>query len=248
MARRGARVGEDIPVTSESRPYRAVLFDADGVLQWPRPGWLHKFNVLGGPGFIKEAFAREKGTLTGELDIVPVIADLLAELGRDVAPSEVLDVWCDIMVDQEALDLVARLRASGVTTVLATNQQSYRGDYMQRAFDFDRYFDKQFFSYEVGLAKPDTAFFQHIADEVGLPLSEMFFVDDLQENVDGAAEAGLDAARHFIFGESDIVALLNGDDPELMARADEIFAQLSEGNAARLEALLRAHGIEVPSA
>ncbi|MBK8460604.1 MAG: HAD-IA family hydrolase [Micropruina sp.] len=177
-----------------STPVLAVLFDADGVLQMPRRNWLTAFERLGGPTFIAEAFAAELGCLTGKADLVPRLEALLE--GRDATVQEVLDTWHDIEVDPQALAVVGRLREAGFLCCLATNQQSYRGTYMREVLGLDQHFDRVFYSYEVGHAKPSTSYFQHIVDELGLPAGQLVFVDDHPANVIGAREVGLRAALH----------------------------------------------------
>ena len=118
-------------MTSESRPaIEAVLFDADGILQFPVGsvhGWVSSMGRLGGPGFWREASAAEHLTLRGEADLRPLIEAILARRGRDVAFEDVMRPWYDWRPRPEALAIVQRLRAAGVRCVLATNQQSYRG-------------------------------------------------------------------------------------------------------------------------
>jgi putative hydrolase of the HAD superfamily len=175
-------------------PVLAVLFDADGVLQMPRRNWLTAFERLGGPSFIAEAFAAELDCLTGEADLLPRLEALLE--GRDASVEDVLAAWHDIEVDAEALELVGRLRAKGLICCLATNQQNYRGTHMREVLGLDQHFDRVFYSYEVGHAKPSGSYFVHIIEELGLPAEQVLFVDDAPPNVIGAREVGLRAALH----------------------------------------------------
>ena len=177
-------------------PVRAVLFDADGVLQTPRPGWLADFTRIGGQDFVVDAFRAEVEYLAGGGDLKPRLEELLAASGTGGSVEEILEVWHDIVMDAEALAVVDRVRASGVIVGLATNQQSYRGGHMRRVYGIDRHFDRTFYSYEVGHAKPSTDYFAHIVAELGLPAGQVAFVDDAPANVRGARLAGLRAALH----------------------------------------------------
>ncbi len=165
-------------------------------MQYPAPGWLAELARLGGPGFPAEIFRKEVTTLTGQVDLRELIAEALARRGRTCSADDVLAVWYRIEVDERMLALVDRVRAAGPVTVLATNQQSYRGSYIRANLPYARHFDQQFHSFEVGLAKPDPAFFSHIVQALGVAPQEAVFVDDLAVNVRGAARAGLRAV-HF---------------------------------------------------
>jgi putative hydrolase of the HAD superfamily len=177
-------------------PIAAVLFDADGVLQVPRAGWLDDFVRLGGPDFVVDAFAAEVQCLAGRGDLRPLLQGLLDRAGTGSTVDDVLAVWHDIVVDDAALALVARLRSQGLLVGLATNQQSYRGAHMREVLGFDAHFDQVFYSYEVGHAKPSEAYFEHIAATLQLPPDQIAFVDDAPPNVVGARAAGLRGALH----------------------------------------------------
>ncbi len=50
-----------------------------------------------------------------------------------------------------------------------------------------------FASYELGMAKPDPASFEHVANTIGLDPEKILFVDDNPINVDGARRCGFQA-------------------------------------------------------
>ncbi|MCE1173615.1 MAG: HAD family hydrolase, partial [Propionibacteriales bacterium] len=148
---------------------RALLMDADGVLQQLPKGFLADFAALGGGwGFVREIFREEQRTMTGEEDLLDVLTEIIDRRGLDITTDQLLALWYRIIPDQRMLDLVARARASGVITALATNQQSYRGAWMQEHLPYADYFDFAFYSFEVGLAKPDPSYFTHIIDRLGI--------------------------------------------------------------------------------
>jgi putative hydrolase of the HAD superfamily len=176
-------------------PVKALLLDADGVVQWPARSWIPDMERLGGLGFLRLATAAEVPVLDGSGDLRPAIEELLAARGRRATFEEVIAAWCRIEPDRRMLALVERVRATGTITALATNQQSYRGAWIQANLGYERHFDHQFHSFQVGLAKPDPAYFRHIVDTLGIEPEEAVFVDDMAANVAGARRAGLRAVR-----------------------------------------------------
>ena len=182
------------PNPTGTRP-RAVLFDADGVLQWPREGWLADFTRIGGPTFVADAFEAELDCLTGDADLRPRLEALLAA-GTGGNVDEILEIWHDIVIDPDALAVVDRVRAAGLVTVLATNQQSYRGSRLRHHYELDRHFDHAFYSYEVGFAKPSPEYFAHILAALDLAPKQVVFVDDSPGNVRAARAAGVPSALH----------------------------------------------------
>ena len=60
---------------------------------------------------------------------------------------------------------------------------------------YERHFDSAFYSFQMGLAKPDPAFFTHIVEALRVDPAATLFIDDLPGNAEGARAAGL-VAEH----------------------------------------------------
>jgi putative hydrolase of the HAD superfamily len=178
----------------------AVLFDADGVLQRARPGW--KENLAGlvpadqGEAFLTEVMAAELLPLRGEAAFPDELAKVLTRWNVTADLGDVLANWLRIDVFPDVLDLVREIRAGGTGVYLATNQHVYRTAYMRANLGYDQVFDEEFYSCELGLAKPDPAYFTAILDRIGRAGDSVLFVDDNPPNIDGARTAGLHA-EHF---------------------------------------------------
>ena len=174
-----------------STEIKALILDADGVVQHPTLGWLAGWVRLGGPSFLREVSEQENRTLTGEEDLAPLITDLLARKGLDLTFEQVMEHWCTIDVDHRMLELADRVRAEGALTALGTNQNPYRGQYMLDHLPYADHFDAVFHSWQIGHAKPEPAFFHHVVDALGIRPDQAVFVDDVPANVAGARAVGL---------------------------------------------------------
>src|SRR5207237_1052869 len=62
-------------------------------------------------------------------------------------------------------------------------------------------FDQLCFSYQVGALKPDPQAYVRTLERLGVKPAQSMFVDDVQENVEGARAAGIDAVR-FVSAEA----------------------------------------------
>ena len=58
------------------------------------------------------------------------------------------------------------------------------------------FFSPVILSYEVNSMKPDSVIYDRAIEQAGCHISNCFFVDDKQENVDGAIAAGMDAVLY----------------------------------------------------
>jgi putative hydrolase of the HAD superfamily len=91
------------------------------------------------------------------------------------------------------LDAVRAVRDLGLHCGLATNQQNLRGTYMRNSLGFEMIFDEQFYSFELGFAKPEAGYFQAIMDRISVAPNRMLFIDDHEGNIAGAREIGIHA-------------------------------------------------------
>lgn len=68
-----------------------------------------------------------------------------------------------------------------------------RESYLEFVDSIEDYFDVVVTSYQVKLAKPETAIYELCANRLGLDVSECVMIDDRQENCDGATAADMQA-------------------------------------------------------
>lgn len=163
---------------------RAVLWDADGVLQdTPAGTWDLAVSVV----------SQFPGAITGAAIDEDRIRAVAVALGLGARVDEVLSVWWTFDVLQPTLEVVARVRAAGVSCYLATNQDSYRAACMRDRAPYDEILDGAYYSCDIRAAKPSAAFFEHIASDLGLAPEQLLFIDDQPANVSGARAAGLNA-------------------------------------------------------
>ena len=176
---------------------QAVLSDADGVIQRALPGWLDNLGALV-PGdrvdeFLDDLMLAELGPVRGEGSWQDELAKVLARWGVTTPVDEVLLNWARIEVFPEVIAVIRELRAAGTPCYLATNQQEFRTAHMRAELGYDEVFDQAFYSCELGVAKPDPAYFEAILERIGRTAAETLFIDDNESNVEGAASIGLHA-------------------------------------------------------
>ena len=183
------------------RPVGTVLWDADGVLQRVPNGAEESMRpaveglVEDVDAFLAEAVAAERPALRGEVRWLDVLPDLLARWGIADAHDDVVRTWLTLEEVPATHGLVRRLRDRGVRCALATNQDECRADRMRRQLGYERLLDETFWSYELGAAKPEPAFFERVLERLGARPEDVLLVDDNAGNVAAAREAGIRAER-----------------------------------------------------
>jgi HAD superfamily hydrolase (TIGR01509 family) len=120
----------------------------------------------------------------------------LCELGACDIPVEVIaqaasDIFTPI---DENLALVEGLHSAGHKLGILSNTNPWHWRFVTDHFPlFSTAFDQIVTSYEARAMKPEAAIYEYAIERAGVEPSEIFFVDDRPENVEGATAAGLDA-------------------------------------------------------
>jgi putative hydrolase of the HAD superfamily len=176
------------------------LFDADGVLQATDEKWFYAMTALIGTDdeqeverFFGDIMAAERPSLAGQAPFVGPLGVVLARWKVTTPAAEVLQLWHHVDVDYGVLAAVPDLRAQGVRCGLATNQHPERAAYMRENLGYDEVFDDLFYSCELGVAKPDPAYFTEAVRRLGTEPGRTLLLDDNADNVAAAKEAGLAA-------------------------------------------------------
>jgi putative hydrolase of the HAD superfamily len=175
-------------------PLRALLVDVDGVVVvHPDPlGWSGSLEAdLGvSPARLSSEFFRPywDDVICGRAGLYERLSPVLAAIAPHLTSRELTDYWFrrDSQLDDRLLAELATIRATGVSLHLVTVQEHERARHLWEDVGLSQFFDAMHYSAELGVAKPDPAFFAAVEARVGLPPSDLFFIDDKEENVEGA--------------------------------------------------------------
>lgn len=179
------------------RPIRAVLWDADGVLQEVPGGWRALLtDAIGAErthALLTDVWPSAREAMSGRGDLVTELGRLLEEHGLTGSADRVREVWGTFDRFDDSRALVGEVRDLGVGCHLATNQDPLRAAYMRERLAYDDLMDSCYYSCDLGTAKPEADFFARIAADLELAFDELAFVDDLAENVETARGLGVHA-------------------------------------------------------
>ena len=177
--------------------FAAYIFDADGVLI---PPWgfanylkLHYPEIAAQTGeFFYGPFAQ---CLVGAADLKVELRPFLARWAWPHTDDEFIDLWftAERTFDQELVQMIQTLRAQGTPCYLATNQEHRRAAYMRTTMGFDDLFDGIFASADLGVVKPDPAFYLAITQRLGVDPESIMFWDDAPAHVAAAHAFGWQA-------------------------------------------------------
>ena len=179
---------------------RAVIFDYGMVLTGPPDPVCYDalLRITGLPAarlnslYWADRHAYDEGKLTG-LGFWQKIA---AEAGLDLSRAAIDEVndWDARMWATENTAMLAwheQVRQRGLRTAILSNIGDHVHAHMEREFAWICRFDVLVWSYQLRIAKPDSAIYHYALEKLGTRPEESFFVDDKQVNVDAARALGM---------------------------------------------------------
>jgi putative hydrolase of the HAD superfamily len=133
----------------------------------------------------------------GEMDECDYFAALRRRLGIALADEAMLAGWNAIIGEPlPGIDaLVARLAACFPLYVFSNTNPAHYAHFAPRHRTLLSYFRNTIVSCDIGSRKPDPEAFRRMAALTGMAPGRLAFFDDLEDNVQGAREAGLHAFR-----------------------------------------------------
>jgi len=160
---------------------------------------------------------------------------LAEQAGVVLAPAQIEALRkCDIemwsRLNQPMIEWIAALQSRGLKTAILSNMPAEMAAHVRRHFAWMANVSCPTFSSELRLVKPDPAIYQHCLECLEISPSQALFIDDRQENVDGAKNLGIHALRFDSVAQlhSDLKTLRFTPLPELDHSDPEIAMQVGE--------------------
>ncbi|TBD87783.1 HAD family hydrolase [Rhizobium ruizarguesonis] len=184
---------------------KVLMVDVDGVLIHGRPAdGLPLFTYLERDLGLRVDLLQQEFFQTHWRDIIigrealePRLADVLAKIAPHLSAETLIDYWFenDSRLDRNLLEELAALRQSGITLLLATNQEHRRARYLMEQIGLNAHFDDIIYSAALGHSKPSPDFFRMATERAGVLPREIAFIDDMAENIEAARQFGWNAAQ-----------------------------------------------------
>lgn len=94
-------------------------------------------------------------------------------------------------INQEVLDFIKELHSQNIKVGTISNRYKLNSDYLEKEFQFKKYFDFIILSHDVGILKPDKEIFQVLLDKSNVRPEEILYSDDDEGKIQGAKELGI---------------------------------------------------------
>lgn len=134
----------------------------------------------------------------GEIGTTEFRNEIRKLTNKTITDAEIDNAWCSFLCDipSERLELLEKLRKKYRLLLLSNSNPLHVEVSAAIALQgtgktIRDYFDKCYFSYEMGLTKPDPAIFEALLADAGLEATECLFLDDGPKNIEAAKRLGI---------------------------------------------------------
>ena len=128
--------------------------------------------------------------------------------GMDLSPEEIRNAWNAMLLSfrENSLSAIAELKDKYQLYLLSNtnfiHMDAFNKIYHSQPRDlaFDAYFNKAFYSCEIGFRKPDAICYEWVIDHLKIDAAETLFIDDSVQNIEAAKSVGMKTV-HLVPGD-----------------------------------------------
>lgn len=176
---------------------KVFLFDVGNVLMYPFSfeGFYNSLNIKEDFEEFKEFFIRTCNLAeSGKISDYDFFNGFIKEYNLNLSVNEIRKKYVDNDGDYnlDAIELLKKIKSKGYKIyILSDLKEIDFEDFKENVSD--NLYDKFYKSYEIGYMKPSREIYEYVINDIGINPSNIIFLDDKENNVNGAKELGIDA-------------------------------------------------------
>jgi len=136
---------------------------------------------------------------TGEITENAFYTELNTCTGLDLSPFEIKKAWDAMLLSfrEKSLQFLDKISSTYQLYLLSNTNyihiDAFKKIYYckERKKPFEEYFNKVFYSCEIGFRKPDRICYQCVLQDLSIKAGRTLFIDDSAQNIEGAKKAGM---------------------------------------------------------
>ncbi|MEO8823791.1 MAG: HAD family phosphatase [Ginsengibacter sp.] len=119
--------------------------------------------------------------------------------GLNLPEAKIRSAWNAMLLSfrEKSLEYLEQLEGRYKIYLLSNTNQIHLNSFYEifnqnkRKKSFEKYFEKAFYSFEIGLRKPDVECYEWVLNDLQIEPQKSLFIDDSINNIKGAEKAGL---------------------------------------------------------
>jgi glucose-1-phosphatase len=188
----------------EPKTISNIIFDWGGVItNIDNQATIKAFTELGHNYFDEFFTQSDHEALFGKLekgliDPAEFYTEIRGVIGRNLSDNVIKKAWCEMLLDTpvERIEILKRLREKYSTYLLSNTNRihaEFYNAYLGKTYNINyrTLFKKAYYSYEMGMRKPDSDIFDSVLKHENLDPQRTLFIDDTEANIAAASTFGI---------------------------------------------------------
>lgn len=140
--------------------------------------------------FYKSNYELHRNFERGDISEEEFLNPILTELNNKIDKETFCKIFSEIfIINEDVASLLPELKKN-YKLVLLSNTNSIHYEYGYKDYHFLKHFDKLILSHEARAVKPEEKIYRTVEEFTNRPSNEHFFIDDIEEYVNGAKRCG----------------------------------------------------------
>lgn len=177
---------------------KTLIFDfGDVFVNLDKPATFRRLKEMDIDGYTPEIVEKNLELETGRISSEEFINHYL-EVFPQLDEKQMVEAWNAILVDfpEYRYRFIKKLSEQGkYQLILLSNTNPIHIDWIEKNVpffeDFKKCFDAFYLSHEINFRKPNVDIYNYVLEKHHLVAGECLFIDDTEENIEGAKKAGL---------------------------------------------------------
>ena len=136
---------------------------------------------------------------TGNIDEEEFYLELNRSTGMNLSSEKIKEAWNAMLLTfrEDSLQFLDQLKGKYKIFLLSNTNKIHHTSFYKlyhqkkRSKKFEEYFDKAFYSFEIGLRKPDEECYEWVLKNLNINPQKTLFIDDSINNIEGAKKVGI---------------------------------------------------------
>lgn len=129
----------------------------------------------------------------GKISTDDFLKTLKSEFDLNISFDEIFNIWNMILIGpyNNSIEIIKRFKKRGRVFLFSNTSEIHYSKFYPECIELFGQFEECFFSFLIGLRKPDAESFKYILKKHNLNPEKTLFIDDYIKNIEGARQIGL---------------------------------------------------------
>lgn len=132
---------------------------------------------------------------TGKIDEDSFLEEIKKNVNSKVTKDELAKIYSQIFWENTELTKLLPKLKNNYKLYLLSNTNKIHRKYGWKDYEFLKYFDKLFLSYEIGFAKPDKEIYEFVSSSIPFEKNEFVYIDDIEIFIEASRLLGWNAIK-----------------------------------------------------